>query len=145
MQQPARIRSLEETDTGKLVVFETLGDPVSAESRQSYRVSTITASLEAAIGDEPNCKVVDISSTGFAAVAATGYQIGQNVAVSIDFEGQHCQGTASVQSVREKPGGKYRYGFLSVSAQDGGSFQADLNAVSLEVQRLQLRRLSGAG
>lgn len=145
MQQPVRVRSLEETDTGKRVVFETLGDAVSAESRQHYRVSTITANLDAEIGDESPCKVVDISSSGFAAVAAARYRIGETVEVVIDLEDQHCAGKASVQSMRDKPGGKYRYGFLSGTAEDGGSFQAALNSLSLEIQRLQLRRLSGAG
>lgn len=145
MQQPARIRSMEETEVGRVVVFEPTGDPVSAESRQHYRVSTITADIEAKLGDEDGCKVVDISSTGFAAVSSTRYTIGANVTVVIDFQGRHCEGTASVQSVRDKPGGRYRYGFLSITGSDGGSFQNDLNEVSLEVQRLQLRRLSGAG
>ncbi len=145
MQQPAHVHALDDTETGKIVIFEPLGDPVSAESRQHYRVSTITAKIAADVGTENGCKVVDISSTGFAAVVEQKLAIGETVSVRIDYDGRHCEGTASVQSTRQKPGGQYRYGFLSVSHKDGGAFQEALNEISLDVQRTQLRRLSGLG
>ncbi len=145
MQQPARVHDLEEEDGSKRVTFEAVGDPVSAESRQHYRVSTITSDVSARIGGEDGCKVVDISSTGFAAVSAHAYDIGAKVDVVIEYGGQRCEGEASVQSVREKPGGRFRYGLLSIADADGPDFQERLNEISLEIQRSQLRRLSGAG
>lgn len=145
MQQPSHIHALEEGEEGLVVTFEPMGDPVSAENRQNYRVSTITADIGARLGSESDCKVVDISSTGFAAVTSKQMEIGETIDTVIHFEGRTCNGIASVQSVREKPGGDFRHGFLSVSHKDGGAFQEALNEVSLEVQRSQLRRLSGAG
>ena len=145
MQQPVRVHSLDETETGRIVIFEPLGDPVSAESRQHYRVSTITANIEAAVGVETGCRVVDISSTGFAAVVEQKLGIGETVAVTIEYGGSAYEGMASVQSMRQKPNGRFRYGFLSLSHGDGGAFQEALNDVSLDVQRTQLRRLSGLG
>lgn len=145
MQQPAKIHSLEESDEGTSVTFEPLGDPASAESRQHYRVSTVTAEVAAQIGDEEGCRVVDISSTGFAAVARASHDIGATLAVTMEFEGRACSGMAAIQSVHERPGGKLRYGLVSVSGGESKGFQEQLNEISLEIQRSQLRRLSGAG
>ncbi len=145
MQQPARIHALDASEEQTVVCFETLGDPISAESRQHYRVSTITAQIQAQIAEEEGCKVLDISSTGFAAVSRQSFAIGETVAAVIEFDDYHCEGRASVQSVRARPDGSFRYGFLSINGKDGGAFQEALNELSLEVQRIQLRRLSGAG
>ncbi|MBW2242607.1 MAG: PilZ domain-containing protein [Deltaproteobacteria bacterium] len=145
MQQPAAIHSVERGDEGTVVIFEPLGDPVSAESRQHYRVSTVTSDVTATIGDEQGCRVVDISSTGFAAVAREAHDIGTTLDVCMTFEGKSCTGSAAIQSLRERPGGKFRYGLVSVNSGESRDFQEQLNDISLEIQRSQLRGLSGAG
>ena len=43
MQQPVQIDSVEPGEEGPVARYFALGDPVSAESRQHYRVTTITA------------------------------------------------------------------------------------------------------
>ncbi len=145
MQQPATIHSVEQNGEGTVVTFVPLGDPISAESRQHYRVSTVTSDVTAKISDEQGCKVVDISSTGFAAVARGQHDIGTTLDVSMAFEGKSCTGCAAIQSVRERPGGKFRYGLVSIGSGETRDFQERLNDISLEIQRSQLRRLSGAG
>jgi hypothetical protein len=61
MQQVARIQKIfecpEGSDEGPTSVIEPVGDPISAESRQDYRVSTISAALEARLGEEENLAV----------------------------------------------------------------------------------------
>ncbi|MCP3987423.1 MAG: hypothetical protein GY723_23805 [bacterium] len=145
MQQPATIHSIGQRYGNTVVSFETLGDPVSAESRQHYRVSTVTAEVTASIGGEQDCKVLDISSTGFAAVARGIHEIGTTLDVRLEFESRSCTGSAAIQSVSARAGGKYRYGLVSVSSGPTKDFQEHLNEVGLEIQRAQLRRLSGAG
>lgn len=145
VQQPATIHTVEQDDEGTVVTFVPLGDPVSAESRQHYRVSTVTAEVTAKLGNEQDCKVVDISSTGFAAVAGSRHEIGTTLDVSMTFEGKSCAGCAAIQSVRERPGGQLRYGLVSIRSAGSNDFQERLNDISLEIQRSQLRRLSGAG
>lgn len=141
MQQPVQIDRLEPGEEGPLVRYFALGDPVSAESRQHYRVTTISAELLATVGPDTGCPVQDVSATGFAAVVPTRYAQGERVAVSIEHGELRCEGEAVVQSITERADG-FRYGFLSAGS---GELQEQLNQVSLAVQREQLQRLSGAG
>ncbi len=141
MQQPVQIDRLEAGEDGPIAHYFALGDPVSAESRQHYRVTTISAQLLASVGPATDCPVQDVSATGFAAVVPTRYAQGERVAISIEHGELRCAGEAVAQSVAERPDG-YRYGFLSAG---DGELQEQLNQVSLAVQREQLQRLSGAG
>ncbi len=143
MQQPVQIDGLEPGEEGPVARYFALGDPVSAESRQHYRVTTITAELRATIGSDTGCPVQDVSATGFSAVVPTRYAQGERVSVSIRHGEILCEGEAVVQSVCERADG-FRYGFLSAGTA-GGALQEQLNQVSLAVQREQLQRLSGAG
>ena len=144
VQRPVRIETLDprpECDGALAVGFVALGDPVSAESRQHYRVSTQSVELEACVAGDGHCPVQDLSATGFAALVPAEYAIGAAVGVDLDYEGIHCEGQAVVQSACTRREGN-RYGFL---ATDAGSeaLRASLNQVSLAVQREQLRRISG--
>ncbi len=142
MQQPVQIDALEPVEEGPRVSFFALGDPVSAESRQHFRVTTISAGLVASINGEAGCPVHDVSATGFSALVKAKYQQGARVSVSIEHGEIRCEGDAVIQSVCERHGG-YRYGFLSAGG-GAGQLQEQLNQVSLAVQREQLQRLSGA-
>ena len=55
MKQGARIELISMTDSTTAFHFELTGDPVSAERRQCYRVSTVMAEVSAAFGAEENC------------------------------------------------------------------------------------------
>jgi hypothetical protein len=80
MQQTGCITEIcaaeEDSEEGPLFVVEPVGEAISAESRQHYRVSTISADLEARVGEEDGLQVQDLSSTGFAVVASVEYVIG---------------------------------------------------------------------
>lgn len=149
MQQVARIKAVteadEEADEGPTFVVEPVGDPISAESRQHYRVSTISADLEARVGGEDNVQVQDLSSTGFAVLASQEYQIGQTVEVGIAHQDEQCHGIASVQSIRPLGAGRIRYGLRAIEEDPHtGEFLEVLQRISLAVQREQLQR-SGSG
>ena len=148
MQQVGRVAEVvpadEESGEGPIFTIEPIGDPISAESRQNYRVSTISASLEAQVGEEQNLQVQDLSSTGFAVLATEDYPLGQTLEVSIAHGDEHCHGTASVQSVREFGPGRIRYGMRAIEEDPHtGEFLQVLQRISLAVQREQLQR-SGA-
>jgi len=148
LQQVGRIVEVNEADpeTGepKTYGIEPVGDPISAENRQNYRVSTISAGLEATVGAESNLAVQDLSATGFAVLASESYQIGQTIDVRIAHGDEICTGTAAIQSVREFGPGRIRYGLRAIEQDPtANEFLEVLQRISLAVQREQLQR-SGA-
>ena len=148
MQQIGRVSEIVQPEEGaeEPVTFSIapVGDPISAESRQNYRVSTISTDLEARVGEEEHVQVQDLSSTGFAVLASEAYQIGQTMEVSIAHEDEQCHGIAAVQSIREFGPGRIRYGMRAIEEDPHtGEFLQVLQRISLAVQREQLQR-SGA-
>lgn len=149
MQQMARVTEViepeGETDEPTTFVIEPLGDPISAENRQTYRVSTISADLKARVGDEQELDVQDLSATGFAVLASQELQLGQTVPVAIAHDDERCHGFASVQSIREFGPGRIRYGMRAIEEDPHtGDFLEVLQRISLSVQREQLQRSGGA-
>ncbi|MEZ4333101.1 MAG: hypothetical protein R3F35_15180 [Myxococcota bacterium] len=145
--EPAAVPSApdgRDPNEGPIFVLEPVGDPISAEARQTYRVTTIGARIEARVGSESGLPVQDLSSTGFAVLASEIYLVGQTVDVAIRHGDEACTGKASVQSFRELDSGRLRYGLRAIAedprAQD---FLSTLQRISLAVQRDQLKR-SGA-
>ena len=145
MQQSARIESVEESQERQMITLTTTGQPVSAESRQCYRVSTVMMELTADLGPEPGCWVLDVSSTGFSVIAAESYSIGNVVDVSIEYGDQSHSGKVSIQSIRELSPGRIRYGLHCTEAMAlPGSLAQGLQQMSVQIQRAQLRRMAGA-
>lgn len=143
MQQAARIDTVDEADPNLIITLTTSGEPVSAESRQHYRVSAIMLGLSAQFGPESCCAVLDVSATGFSVIAAEQYSIGTLVNTSIEHEGQTCIGNVSVQSIRPLDKGWIRYGLHCADAKKSGDNLAKgLQQLSIKVQREQLRRLA---
>lgn len=124
------------------VALKLVGEPASAEQRQIYRVSVPTADIRARIDREVNCHVVDVSSEGFAAVTRQEYKIGSTVKASFNFEGNDVQADARVQTMKRRSDGKYRYGFFV--AEKKSPARKALAAISIAMQRQQLKRLAGA-
>ena len=121
--------------------LEYVGDPVSAESRESYRASVISADMAAEVGEERDLSVQDVSATGFAVVSANEYPIGTVLEVAINYEGDFYSGTASVQSIREFSSKRIRYGMRAL---EGSDLPDGLHQICMAVQRLQLERKGGA-
>lgn len=146
MQQPARIEVVFEVGDSPVCAVQPLGEPTSAESRQCFRVSTVTSDLAATFGEENDCKVLDISTTGFSLASEQRIRVGEFVPVAIGYEGDRFEGQACVQSVAAINGGGYRYGLLVINGRDSaGNLPAGLRKISMDVQRQQLRRLAGKG
>ncbi len=150
MQQVGCIQEIVEceegSDQGPTFVIAPVGDPISAESRQHYRVSAISADLSVRLGDEENLSVQDINSTGFAVLASKEYPLGQTIEVGIDHESEKCHGLASVQSIRSFGPDRIRYGLRAIEEDPHtNEFLEVLQRISLAAQREQLQRSGGAG
>lgn len=134
----------EKKKEGPIFVIEPVGDPISAENRQSYRVSTISAGIQARMGGESGLQVQDLSATGFALLADKKYKIGQTVEVAIRYGDEACHGKASIQSFRELESGRLRYGVRAIEEDPHAqTFLRTLQRISLAVQREQLARSGG--
>jgi len=141
MQQAARIDAVMQAEPEAIVGFETIGEPMSAEERQWYRVSTIMADLSAKIDSEESCPVQDVSTVGFAVLARERYLVGTVVTASVHHAGKHYTGSATVQSVREMGDGSIRYGLACAGDKQGGAeLSSCLHTITMAIQRQQLRR-----
>lgn len=144
MQQPARVEALLEGEAGPVFAIQTLGEPMSAESRQCYRVSTAISDLTASFGGEDGCPLRDVSVTGFAVIASGRYKTGEVVDAELSFEGRRYTGKVSIQGVCEATDGRYRYGVNCVKMMESAqSLSKGLQQISMSVQRQQLNRLAG--
>jgi hypothetical protein len=146
VKQAARIQAVLQIDPVLVVGFKLTGEPTTAESREWFRVSTVMSGLTAAIGPEPDCKLLDVSSAGFAVEATKRYEIGQVVPVTLRYEGGQFTGDARVQSMRDLGKGRFRYGFHALDDRtSGGDLRKGQQVISAAIEREQLRRLSRSG
>jgi hypothetical protein len=140
-QQGAVVTALR-PDSGNVIVFRRNGEAISAETRQTYRVSVVTAGFNAKVGKVDSCPLIDISAEGFAVIVPDRLDLGSVVSIKLMCDGRCVETPARVQTVKELDGGKFRYGFLV--PRDNVSARTAIQKISAEMQRLQLKRLRGA-
>jgi hypothetical protein len=146
MKQAVRIDAVLQTEPKVVIGFQTVGEPMSAESREWYRVSTALAGLNAGFGDEKSCRLLDVSSVGLAVEARQRYRIGDVVTITLEFEGKQYSGQGRIQSIRELEKGKIRYGVHSIDDKTtGGDLHKGQQIISAALEREQLRRLARSG
>lgn len=123
--------------------LETVGTPVSAESRKCYRVSEPLIELTCTFHGRVYCTLEDVSVKGFAVVTTDTLSIGDTVeAVLFDMRDRPSSGPVVIRSVRSVPEG-YRYGVeVCEPAYRGARLQRVVSSLSQAVQRQELRRLS---
>jgi hypothetical protein len=143
MQQSVHVLRKDSEDP-PVIAVELRGDPVSAESRQAFRASTFASDIHATIGSEANCKVVDVSASGFAFYARGKYEIGQQLRALLSYEGKDHSGHVTVMSSRPIDAKQVRYGVHVVATNNPKDTLAkSLGSINMSVQAEQLRRLSG--
>ena len=124
---------------------ELLGESVSAESRQTFRVSTVISGRTAQFADEGDVPLVDVSASGYAVIASGKHNVGEIIKTTLVHDGREFTGTACVQSICQLDPSRIRYGMYCVEKrQPGNNLNQGLLTVSMAVQREQLRRLSRA-
>jgi hypothetical protein len=135
-----------EPDPVRVTALETTGSLISAECREVYRVSTITANLTAALANEETCPLTDISSTGFSVIASAAHEIGAVLPATLRFEDKQFTGQARIQSIKQLIVGRTRYGLRNL---DEKRARRDLakgqQQIAAAVQRMQLRRKAANG
>ncbi|MBX2802710.1 MAG: PilZ domain-containing protein [Myxococcales bacterium] len=146
VKQPCTVQSVETTEgeegeTITTLIMELHGDPVSAEKRQSFRVSCAGCAITASLGEESGCMVVDVSATGFGLYAHQELRIGDIVHAQLHYQGETHDGQVAVQSIRKMPGHK-RYGMTVVDGSTRSALIRALPKVNAAIQREQLRRLA---
>jgi hypothetical protein len=141
-QQGAKVTEIRIVSPQPVIAFTRCGDPVSAENRQTFRVSTIAAGITAKVGKEKNCAIVDISPEGFGAVVKGELKVGSLVPVEFQYQGNVVNTPSRVQTVKIRPDGSVRYGFLAPERHSPA--RKALQLITTSLQREQLRRLSGA-
>ncbi len=146
VKQAARIEAAMKNAPALTIGFQVTGDVVSAECREWFRVSTVLNDLTADFGPESDCRLLDVSSVGFAVEATERYEIGNTLPATLHFEGEHFTGEVRVQSVRELDEGRFRYGLHALADKSsGGDLCKGQQQISAAVQREQLRRMAGTG
>ncbi len=142
MKQLARIEGVAREDPKRWIRFTTIGNAVSSEKREVYRVPVQFRELSATIGGEKNCRLQDVSDTGFSVIACLDINIGEVSQVTLRYEDEEFNGRASLQSVKQLDGKGKRYGFYCVDKQlSPGSLPRGLHLISLAVQREHVRGL----
>jgi hypothetical protein len=127
------------------VVMKVIGDAVSVDARQEYRVSAINAGLTATLGTEEDCAVQDISMSGLGLVSGRKHSIGQTLDVTLHFEDEDFSGRVVVQCIRQLDGERARYGLRGLfEAKGGDPLRSGLMRMIMGIQRQHLRRISGA-
>ncbi len=143
VRHAARISAVFDDEPMLSANFTTVGEPVPAESRQHYRVSTATSKLTVALGNKGDFKLLDVSATGFSILADKPYDIGTTLDTEVRYDGQCYSGKACVQSVRDLSRGRVRHGLHCVDEnRSGAGLAKGLQYVTMAIQRKQLRRLA---
>jgi hypothetical protein len=120
-----------------------VGDPVSAESRGSYRVQSTLSGISATVAKSKQpFQVVDVSPEGFALLMPAAPAVGSMLHVSWTYGDITVNGEARVQTIKKTRGGDIRVGFLLPDK--ASPARKALAKASLALQRDQLRRQSRA-
>jgi hypothetical protein len=141
-QQGATLAEITPTLPKITYVFTRVGEPVSAEQRQTFRVSVALSDINAQVGDRKYCQVVDFSPEGLAIISSPGLVIGATVKVTLNHEEHSLVADARIQTIKVMPTGKVRYGLLVPNTNAGA--RRTLLRMSMGFQRTQLKRLAGA-
>ena len=113
---------------------------MSAEKREVYRVPTEFRGLTTTIGEERNCRLQDVSATGFGVIVRRDIKLGEVVKATLYYEGHAFTGRASVQSVTKIEDQRKRCGFYCLDKQvSPASLPRGLHLISMGIQREHLR------
>jgi hypothetical protein len=145
VQRRVQIEEKSKEGSSLRVVMKVIGDVVSTNTRQEYRVSTMDAGLTATLDTEADCAIQDISMSGLGLVSGRKYSIGQTLDMTFRFAEEDFSGRVAVQCIRELDGGRTRYGLCALpDDKDGDTLRIGLMRVALGIHREHLRRISGA-
>jgi hypothetical protein len=145
VQRPVKVE--EQSGNGPLsrVVMKFIGNSISADSRQEYRVSAINAGLTVTLGTEEGCTIQEISMSGLGLVSDRKYSTGQILNVTLHFEDEDFSGRMVIEWIRQLGGDRTQYGLCGLfDAERSDTLRIGLMRFTRAVQRQNLQRVSGA-
>jgi hypothetical protein len=83
--------------------------------------------------------LVDVSHSGFGLISSEDHEVGNVVKATLNFDDEDHAGLVRIQSKRVLSKGRFRFGVFCIAS----DLQAIAQAISMEQQRQQLRRLAG--
>ncbi len=141
-QQGATVTQQRQDMPRTTIEFHTVGDPVSAEQRGSYRTSVVAWKIPVNVDKFVGCQLADVSPEGIGIISPKPLAVGTTVTIGLDFDGHVIAGQFRVQTAKILPNGSIRFGLFVA---DGRSpIRDQLQRLSGHVQRAQLKRISGA-
>jgi hypothetical protein len=143
-----RVRAEEQSETGPplRVVMKFVGDAVSADTRQEYRVSAINTGLTVTLDSEEGCTVQEISMSGLGLVSDRKYSIGQILNVTLRFEVEDYDGQMVFEWARQLDDDRIQYGLRGLFDPKGSDMlRIGLMRFTRAVHRQNLQRVSGGG
>jgi hypothetical protein len=124
---------------------KSIGDAVSAGTREEDRVSTSGIELTATLEDDDACPVEDVSLSGLAVISDRKYPVGRCLEIAIRYADAEYVGQVEVQCAHPLGSGGIRYGLLGVfDTTEGRDLQNGLTRLTLEIQQQHLKRISGS-
>ena len=145
IQRPVQVEGRSEDGPLSRVVMTFIGDAVSAETRQEYRISAIDSGLAATLDTEEDCAIQDISISGLGVICRRNHSIGQPLDVTLRYKNDEFSGKMVVQYGRELDVERTRYGLRGLfEAGVGSPLRSGLTRMALAVHRQNLQRFSGA-
>jgi hypothetical protein len=141
-QQGATLIEIKTDSPKPPFVFARVGEAVSAEQRQTFRVSVALSNITAEVSGRKKCHVVDFSPEGLAVITSPGFAPGSVVKVQLAHEEYTITADARVQTIKVLPTRKVRYGLLVPNT--AVAARKSLLKMSMTFQRTQLKRLAGA-
>ena len=143
LQRPVRVDGRSEDGPLSRVVMKFMGDAISAETRQEYRVSAIDAGLAATIDTEEGCTIQDISNSGLGVISRRNHSIGRPLDVTLRYQNDKFSGKMMVQYGRELDIERTRYGLRGLfEAGDGSPLRSVLTRLALAVHCQNLQRVA---
>jgi len=145
VQQPVLVEAQSSGGPPFVISVESIGDAVSAGTREEDRVSTRDTGLAVALEDEDRCLIQDVSLSGLAVISNRKYHIGRCLEIAIPYADEEYVGQVEVQCTHPLEGGKTRYGLLGVfDTEAGRNLQNGLTRMTLEIQQQHLKRILGS-
>lgn len=145
VQRPVKVEEQSENGPLSRVVMKFIGNSISADSRQEYRVSAINAGLTVTLGTEEGCTIQEISMSGLGLVSDRKYSTGQILNVTLHFEDEDFSGRMVIEWIRQLGGDRTQYGLCGLfDAEGSDTLRIGLMRFTRAVQRQNLQRVSGA-
>jgi len=145
MQQCVRICTVTKAESVFRITIETTSNPVSVESRECYRVSTVMLELTVTVATEEDCPLLDVSASGMSVTTTTPLKLGIQIPVKLSYGGREYAGEVIVQSTCEGDTGRIRHGFHCIEDPSrGGDLQQGLQLVSASIQRQLIKSMGRA-